>query len=270
MIALDYKFLKQIYEEIKKNEPAEDNNEDENPYKSLIFYLVYPNHKQESPFDIAIKNNSPKCVDLMLQMLIEVPEYRVSHFIKSHFSTLFTMKLGSFEGFLESCLFTNLPMINIKAINWKSSKNEVFLDYHTSFIASDFQYKIFKETQNFEEEEVIQPVKKVITSELSQYDSQLYDSDQVKDLKHQKKRIEVTAVEFDWIFHGKDSHNFIKRLAETENDNLFLIPAVRVIILFLWQKYFYRIVYYLFFPFLLYLISFCFYATLSYEKKAES
>jgi len=183
MIALDYKFLKQIFEEIMKNEPPEDNIEDENPYKNYIFYLVYPNHKQESPFDIAIKNNSPKCVDLMLQMLIEVPEFRVSHFIKSHFSTLFPMGLASFDSFLDSCLFTNLPMTSIKAINWKSSDNEIYLDYHTSFIASDFQYKIFKTSQT-EDEEVEKPPKKVITSELSQYDPQLHDSDKEEDFSN--------------------------------------------------------------------------------------
>lgn len=31
------------------------------------------------------------------------------------------------------------------------------------------------------------------------------------------------ALEFDWIFYGKDSKSFIKRLSETRNDNLFKI-----------------------------------------------
>ena len=55
------------------------------------------------------------------------------------------------------------------------------------------------------------------------------------------KRVEVSALEFDWIFYGDDSNEFIDRLAETDNDNLFTINSVKIIILFLWNKYFYRI-----------------------------
>jgi hypothetical protein len=41
------------------------------------------------------------------------------------------------------------------------------------------------------------------------------------------KKVEVCALEFDWIFHGKDSDHFIERLAKTENDDLFTINSVR-------------------------------------------
>ncbi len=73
------------------------------------------------------------------------------------------------------------------------------------------------------------------------------------------------ALEFDWIFYGKDSRNFIKRLSETKNDNLFTIESVRIIILFLWTKYFSRIKNFLFFPFIIYIVIFNVYVTYTYE-----
>lgn len=77
MLALEHKFLKLVYEEVKKLDPDEASDE-HNPWKSIYFSLIYPNGEFESPFDIAMKNNSPKCIELMLTMLIEVPEYRIS------------------------------------------------------------------------------------------------------------------------------------------------------------------------------------------------
>ena len=48
------------------------------------------------------------------------------------------------------------------------------------------------------------------------------------------KRVEISVVEFDWVFHGEEAKNFIKKLANTDNDNLFAIYTVKIIILFLW------------------------------------
>jgi hypothetical protein len=81
------------------------------------------------------------------------------------------------------------------------------------------------------------------------------------------KRVEVTALEFDWIFYGDDAEDFIDRLAETDNDNLFTINSVKIIILFLWNKYFYRILMVNFIPFIIYITFFCVYVTYIYEQK---
>lgn len=37
----------------------------------------------------------------------------------------------------------------------------------------------------------------------------------------EEKRIELSVLEFDWVFKGESATNFIKRLANTNNDNLF-------------------------------------------------
>lgn len=40
------------------------------------------------------------------------------------------------------------------------------------------------------------------------------------------KRVQIEALEFDWIFYGQESENLINRLEETENDDIFLIKSV--------------------------------------------
>ena len=92
---MDSKFLKLFYDEIKKFDSEE--MQEENPWKTLFFYMIYPNHNRESPFDLVMSENSPKCIQIMLQMLIELPDERISLFIKKHFSKLFTMGLEVFE-----------------------------------------------------------------------------------------------------------------------------------------------------------------------------
>ena len=83
----------------------------------------------------------------------------------------------------------------------------------------------------------------------------------------QIKNVDIRALEFDWIFYGDDSNSFIKTLAESKNDNLFEINTVKIVILFLWAKYFKRIFYLQLIPFAIYMIFYCVYVTYIYEMR---
>jgi len=108
--------------------------------------------------------------------------------------------------------------------------------------------------------------RQIILNELSQYDPQGYDSEEEEKHSNQLQRIEIEAIEYDWIFAGKDSQNFLKRLAATDNDNLFTINTIRVIILFFWTHYFRRIRNILLIPYIIYMTVFCLYVTYIYEN----
>ncbi len=69
------------------------------------------------------------------------------------------------------------------------------------------------------------------------------------------------ALEFEWIFKEAFSIKFIEKLADSENDELFAIATVRIMIEFLWGKFFGNIIYKVFIPFVFYMLSFVFYAT---------
>lgn len=83
------------------------------------------------------------------------------------------------------------------------------------------------------------------------------------------KRVELSILEFDWIFEGESAVSFMKHLANTDNDDLFAIPSLRIIIMFLWQRYFYKIRNKIFLPFIAYFTFFIVYVTHIFEKKVQ-
>lgn len=97
----------------------------------------------------------------------------------------------------------------------------------------------------------------------------LYDQKRNKFIEedNEEKRVEIQAIEFDWIFYGPAADSFLSRLADSDNDNLFTINTIKVIILFLWNKYFYRIFFIIFMPFCLYITTFCLYVTFIFEQR---
>lgn len=81
------------------------------------------------------------------------------------------------------------------------------------------------------------------------------------------KRVEFSILEFDWVFKGDKAMDFIAHLAETENDELFAISSIKIIIKFLWKKFFTRILLFIFLPFFSYMTIFLVYVTHVYEER---
>lgn len=138
LFALNFKMLSMVVEEIKK----EDSEDDPNPLKAILFSAIYPDNTGVSPFDIAIKNQSPKNIELMLEMLISLEEYSLSKFIKKHIPKLFSMQLKVFEKYLESCFFKHKSMQDTKTLKWIYEENEAFVDHHTSYLGEEFYGKL--------------------------------------------------------------------------------------------------------------------------------
>jgi len=83
------------------------------------------------------------------------------------------------------------------------------------------------------------------------------------------KRVEVTAIEFDWVFRGPRAKKFVKFLGETDNLDLFLIPTINAVVMYQWQFFKPAIIKKIFFPFLIYLSMFMLYANYFLTKKLE-
>ena len=81
------------------------------------------------------------------------------------------------------------------------------------------------------------------------------------------KRVETCAVEFDWIFRGKNAISFIEHLAHNANDSIFEVDTIRIIVMFLWERFFYHIRNKVFIPFMFYFVIFLVQVTLVYEKR---
>jgi hypothetical protein len=267
--------------------------------KHLFFHAVYPNQEGQTPFDIAVKSQSPKSVELMLSMFIELSEFRLSKFVRKHFSELLGMGLTVYEKYLGSCMFKHASMKQTKSLKWVFDKDEAFVDFHTSYIGDDFYEKLLNgrtkkaaEPKNRAQKilakkvakrgahvEVavtepkpskqaaikVEPKAPIVVDEMDLFD----DRKVIEDIDDGIKRIEISALEFDWVFHGDSAVNFIKMLANTDNDNLFALQTVRIIVMFLWHKFFHRILTVIFFPFIIYLVTFCVYVTFIFTKQSE-
>jgi hypothetical protein len=59
-------------------------------------------------------------------------------------------------------------------------------------------------------------------------------------------------LEWDWVFRGEQSIKFIEMLSKTENTDLFDLEAIRVVVTFMWEKFYYKLRNRIFFPFLFY------------------
>lgn len=87
--------------------------------------------------------------------------------------------------------------------------------------------------------------------------------------RRKQKRLDIRAIEFDWIFNTTEGVAFLKTLAETDSIELFSLTVIRHIIRFMWGYYRRYIVISLLFPFLAYLTLFCFYTTWIHKKKVD-
>lgn len=85
--------------------------------------------------------------------------------------------------------------------------------------------------------------------------------------RKRQKRLDIRAIEFDWIFNDNEGAGFLKTLAETDSIDLFSLTLIRHIIYFTWSYFRNAIILKLFIPYLLYFTAFVMYAT--YVKKKE-
>ena len=83
------------------------------------------------------------------------------------------------------------------------------------------------------------------------------------------KRIETYAVEFDWIFRGSNAKGFIEHLARYSNDSIFAVETIKIIVTFLWTKFFYHIRNKIFIPFLIYFVLFLVQVTFIYSIRVN-
>ena len=90
------------------------------------------------------------------------------------------------------------------------------------------------------------------------------------DDKSNLRQVCAKLLDFNWVFSGNNAEKFIGVLAETDNDEIFAQDQIRVLIMFLWDSYYVAIMKTLFWPFVIYSLSYSYYVTfLSMEHSNE-
>jgi hypothetical protein len=88
--------------------------------------------------------------------------------------------------------------------------------------------------------------------------------------RRKQKRLDIRAIEFDWIFNKKEGVAFIKTLSQTDCIDLFSLTLIRHIIRFLWSYYKSYIFFFLFIPFCINLTIFILYATWIHKRMEDN
>ena len=95
--------------------------------------LVMPDKNGNTPVDIALDNQSPRCLELMLAKLARLSSVKCAHLVLDRLDELLAMDLRSFQSFLESCVFQTPQMKQITSLSLKE-ETEMFFDAHSSCV----------------------------------------------------------------------------------------------------------------------------------------
>ena len=91
--ALNPERLAEVFELFQEEDPE------------LYSMLLMPDKNGNTPVDIALDNQSPKCLELMLAKIATLTQIKASRVFADRFGELFDMDLASFQTFLDSCFF---------------------------------------------------------------------------------------------------------------------------------------------------------------------
>ena len=263
--------------------------------------ILLENNQGKSPLEIAIEGESPKCVDIMLNLLSNVTHNRNSKLLSKWFSKLLEFNLKSFYDYLESCTIQTNEMKNIKNLNLKSNMSNLILPHHCSLIESVFIEKYWKDVEN----PIVEDTKTIIistnkkTSVINNKESiegninqendinpfkddrniddsnnlSLNQSSQNKNNRENKanlKTLEIKAIPFEWIFESEGRRNLIASLHDCDDLDIFSLQIIKNLIYFLWNSWRYLIFLYLFVPYLIYFSVFVVYVTYIHKNKINS
>lgn len=108
-----------------------------------IYYsmLLMKNSDNKNPIEVAIDNNSPRTVELLLNHLMKLQEFNLSRSLYKRFIDLFKLKIRAFDKFLDVSFFQTPQMLTIKKLKLNSSNNDQpFLEANnTSLLDSNFE-----------------------------------------------------------------------------------------------------------------------------------
>ena len=83
------------------------------------------------------------------------------------------------------------------------------------------------------------------------------------------KRLNIRAIELDWILNNTDGVKFLKTLSESDSIELFDLAIIRQIITFLWSHYRKAVFKYNLIPYLIYMALYLVYVTYFHKMKYE-
>ena len=257
----------------------------------MYLMILMPDNKGVTPLDEAIENNSPRIVEMFLNHLRDVSEFKLSKMVYLRFIDLFDMGIEAFRNFLSICYFTTEQMDMMKKMESSGKDGTLRWSADSSILSEKFNKvflkdkKIKDDSKKTEQQQLAEENKLDESIGHSDGDDDKDDETLMSDVSIPEindesafnfdtsiaveKRVEVKAIEFDWILKSHEGEEFLQRLSETDNLEYFQIDLIKNIIWFQWSYFLPRIIAALFIPFLAFFLLFILYTTWLINEKHE-
>ena len=197
----------------------------------------------------------------MVAMLKDFHEICSSKMMLSNLQDMVVSGFGQVLEYFDKSQFNPPLMQSPFVVQWPEDCEQIVFASHTSLMSS----KILKEkvedysNQNrtwldyfFEQKSQLEVLMKEEDETSKKYDLCLEQDD----MKDPFRKIEVQALDFDWIFNGDNTIKFIRLLDLEAADEMYEQYSIKIFIQLMWDHVRPFIIKYEFFPYVLYL--FCF------------
>ena len=108
--------------------------------EKFLNQLTLRDDEGNTPLHIAIKNEAPKSIEMILKAMEPISHYRLSKLFYELFPDLFKSGVNAFEEFLGLCTFKTREMIDIRRLSLLDMESDqVIAANHTSLFTNAFR-----------------------------------------------------------------------------------------------------------------------------------
>lgn len=192
-----------------------------------------------------MQKERPKSFELMIDMLELFENFCLSKMMLESIPYMIRQSTDMIVKFFDNCIYKPQLMRTPIIVPWPNDLEEHIFASHTSLISQSI---LVEELKDFfppiEEDDSPSGVTKLF-SEINEMNEL---RKRRKELRPQQlnihdhadsnyKRVNIEAVDFDWIFKGDNARSFIFLLSEQSRSKLFIQKTIRVFIELMWSEY---------------------------------
>jgi hypothetical protein len=199
----------------------------------------------------------------MIDMLKDYPDFCISKMMMKSFGIILGHNSESVIDFLDTCIYRPPQMQLEQFVPWDSANPEILFACHTSYISVELLLQKLKEggvdipsgsysSAGGQSKEWQKDPEERMLIKSTLKDFILEEEEEEEGLGLMKVQIE--AIDFDWIFYGDNAERLIGLLAEDAVDSVFTKKSIRMFISIMWENYQGAIIKNIFFPYACYLM----------------
>lgn len=105
-------------------------------FRRIVQLMILKNQDGESPLNLAIKNRSFRCFELMLSLLLNASDTFISHNFLKDLGAMMELEATTVEQFFERKLVDNFASMAIEKVKWTLEQETKVIVHHTQLFNS--------------------------------------------------------------------------------------------------------------------------------------